>query len=66
MDRHQYDGAKVKAEDDELGIWVPVNQEPAESVPAVVPKDDPINRVSSPAFIRSSSNRYTAVSQSLR
>ncbi|KAI4646276.1 uncharacterized protein J4E78_009197 [Alternaria triticimaculans] len=44
MDRYQQYATRVKSEDDELGIWVPVNQEPAEIVPAVVPKLEPTDK----------------------
>ncbi|KAI4926178.1 hypothetical protein J4E85_006470 [Alternaria conjuncta] len=44
MDRHQQYGTRIKSEDDELGIWVPMKQEPAESVPAVVPKLEPTDK----------------------
>ncbi|KAH6870146.1 hypothetical protein BKA58DRAFT_401713 [Alternaria rosae] len=43
MDRHQQYGTRVKSEDEELGIWVPVKQErePTERAPGVVPKVEP-------------------------
>ena len=50
MDRYQQYATRVKSEDDELGIWVPVIQEPAEIVPAVVPKPEPTDKVSASNF----------------
>ena len=49
MDSQQQYIAQVKEEYDELGIWVPVNeeQEPTESVAAVVPKTEPTDQVRS-------------------
>ena len=48
MDSQQQYIAQVKEEYDELGIWVPVNEEPepAEGVSAAVPKIEPTDQVS--------------------
>jgi hypothetical protein len=56
MDQHRQHGARVKEEEAELGIWVPVKQEQntEKRMPAVVPKVESTKQVSEPALMTSS------------
>jgi hypothetical protein len=56
MEQHRQHGARVKEEEAELGIWVPVKQEQntEERVPAVVPKGVSTKQVSASALMTSS------------